>query len=183
MPLSSQGYVDLNWIGKPRCCPIQTDSKPNSSARRALAARSSPSRCHRKAPNFIFHLPDFLCAPRGLASDKPPRYKSRHARRAAIAPLTTATPTRPNSRGVSNAAAERTKRRLIFREEREQLLDQIVGTLLNDPNGRSARSRRRAAVPQFQRFRARHQPYDLPPLLSVFAAINRVWVIAMRLSG
>src|SRR5216684_3947496 len=117
------------------------------------------------------------------ASDKPPRYKSRHARRAAIAPLTTATPTHPNSRGVSNAAAERTKRRLIFREEREQLLDQIVGTLLNDPNGRSARSRRRAAVPQFQRFRARHQPYDLPPLLSVFAAINRVWVIAMRLSG
>src|SRR5216683_7572776 len=116
-------------------------------------------------------------------SDKPPRYKSRHARQAAIAPLTTATPTHPNSRGVSNAAAERTKRRLIFREEREQLLDQIVGTLLNDPNGRSARSRRRAAVPQFQRFRARHQPYDLPPLLSVFAAINRVWVIAMRLSG
>src|SRR6266851_4813343 len=67
------------------------------------------------------------------ASDKPPRYKSRHARRAAIAPLTTATPTHPNSRGVSNAAAERTKRRLFFREEREQLLDQVVGTLLSDP--------------------------------------------------
>jgi hypothetical protein len=34
------------------------------------------------------------------ASDKPPRYKSRHARRAAIAPLITATPTHPNSRGA-----------------------------------------------------------------------------------
>src|SRR6266851_359993 len=41
--------------------------------------------------------------------------------------------THPNSRGVSNAAAERTKRRLFFREEREQLLDQVVGTLLSDP--------------------------------------------------
>ena len=67
------------------------------------------------------------------ASDKPLRYKSRHARRAAIAPLTTATETHPNSRGASNAAAERTKGRLFFREEREQLLDQVVGTLLSDP--------------------------------------------------
>ncbi len=38
------------------------------------------------------------------ASDKPPKYKSRHARQAAIAPLTTATPTHPNSRGASLCA-------------------------------------------------------------------------------
>jgi hypothetical protein len=36
--------------------PIQTDSKPNCSARRASAARSSPRRCHKKLQISFFHL-------------------------------------------------------------------------------------------------------------------------------
>src|ERR1700726_2912861 len=39
-----------------KCFPTQTDSKPNCSARRASAARSSPRRWHKKLHISFFHL-------------------------------------------------------------------------------------------------------------------------------
>jgi hypothetical protein len=57
------------------------------------------------------------------ASDKPPRYKSRHARRAAIAPRTTRRRRIQIREACRMPWPDLMKRRLFFREEREQLLD------------------------------------------------------------